>query len=504
MRSDTLGNSMTLAALDSLPVGIFVKGGDLLLVHANDKACSMVDRPRDKLVGRPMETFMSKSQAAYWEKIERQVLESGRQMSFEHEFDWRGARSNYEVNVSRLACEADNEKFVLITLNENSGRPVRSGLDNDENSYRKIIENAPVAFVRTTPDGKIRRCNAAAARLLGFDDENQALREVSNVSRQLYVDPKQRDGLLADLEGEGEALNRELHLKRRDGSRFWSSVSLRRVRDKKNDTYYDSFLFDISPIKAAENAAISASLAKSRFLAKISHEVRTPLSGLLGMLQLIQIGRLGASHEKFLSGAVSAGNNLLHVVNNILDISKIEAGIMRFKQAPFSLHETISTLNARYRPLAEIKGLGLETSIGPEVPGLLLGDDVKLCQILSNLLDNALKHTKSGLITLKAFCRTPSDAEGRIRIHFLVKDSGCGLSDRTRDRLLVQASDDPPDGEKNYRNSGLGLIIVKNFVERMGGTLSLSGSSKQGAEIGFNIETRLAHPETTLGQAGMK
>lgn len=476
--------------LDLLPVGVLVKNNNLKIVHANSKACSMFLDLGDRIAGEMPENFDLQKGDEEWKRAELQVLNSGRQVSLlrKHAADDTG--NVYNVNISRLVTEKDNQRYIIITVQDALKFSKTAPRNDDSENYRSLFEEAPVAIVKSTPDGKLCGCNAAAARMLGFRNEEHVLREVSDLPRQIYVDPRQREKLVADLKDKGWATNRELHLRRRDGSRFWVSANLRHTR-KCGKPYFSSFLFDISSAKAAEDVAISASLAKRRFLVNLSHAIKSPLSGLMGMLQLVQMAGLNQNNERFLCAAISAGDNLLNVVNNILDIYKIEAGMMHIRRQPFSVHEIVSTLDMRFRPQAEAKGLALETIVDPNAPGLLLGDELRLCQLLSSLVDNSIRYSDKGLVQIMAHCSPPHGPGDRLRLHFKIRDSGCGMPDCIRERICSPIVDDQTEFAKDSRGAGLGLLLAKNIANRMGGELSVAEGIRQGTEINVDIEAHL-------------
>ncbi|MGE4293718.1 MAG: PAS domain S-box protein [Desulfovibrio sp.] len=246
-------------------------------------------------------------------------------------------------------------------------------------------------------------------------------------------------------------------------------------------------------LRTAKEAAEAASTAKSMFLANMSHELRTPLNGIHGMIQLMQGTRLDDEQREYAALAVESTKRLTCLLSDILDISRIEAGRMPIISQPFDLRESLLSLKQIFQPSARQSGNRLKFQISPKIPGALLGDSVRLLQVVSNLVGNALKFTSKGLITLEAV-PLPALKPGQYRVLFTVADTGMGIPDNMQDGLFrpfIQVDDSTT---RQCQGAGLGLFISKRLVSLMGGTMTLESNLGAGTTVYFSATFGLADP----------
>jgi two-component system, sensor histidine kinase len=256
----------------------------------------------------------------------------------------------------------------------------------------------------------------------------------------------------------------------------------------------------IAKVTASENlqrhyrqTAEQASQAKSEFLAKMSHEIRTPLHGVLGMLELLQGGKLSPQQAEHLQLAARSAGHLLAVVDEILDFSKIEAGKLELDPEDFDFPEMAADVIALFRPKAAEKGLALEL-VSDNLPRVLYGDSARLRQVLSNLLSNAVKFTDAGHIRLT--CSWQSDAP---RLHILIEDSGIGIAADRLQTIFDPFMQSDNSVARTYGGTGLGLSISARLVKLMGGAIEVESSPGRGARFSFSLplQAATALPATT-------
>ncbi|TDQ84018.1 two-component system sensor histidine kinase BarA [Dongia mobilis] len=240
----------------------------------------------------------------------------------------------------------------------------------------------------------------------------------------------------------------------------------------------------------ARDAADKANRTKSDFLASMSHEIRTPMNGVIGMVHLLKNSPLTPDQHDKLSTLESSAKGLLSLLDDILDISKIEAGRLDLNLAPFSMHDLIADLVALWRPSALSKKLSLDFEIDRQVPPVLIGDSSRIGQVLANFLGNAVKFTHQGGIRLKV-AATPL-AGGRHAVTFAVLDSGIGIAPEVQPRLFQKFSQADASMTRRYGGTGLGLAICRELTQLMGGEVGVQSEPGKGSTFWMRLELQVA------------
>ena len=377
-------------------------------------------------------------------------------------------------------------------------RQAEEALARAEKQYRGIFEHALEGLFQSRPDGLFERVNPALAQILGYDSPAELVSAINDIGRQFYADPGRRAEFMNRVKLSDEVTDFESEVLRRDGSRLWISESVRVFRNAKHEPImFEGVAIDITArreaartLQAAKDAADAANRAKSQFLASMSHELRTPLNGILGYTQILRRDpSLTDKQSDGLSIIHQSADHLLAVINDVLDLAKIEARKLELHPAEFDLHEFVDAVQAFFQPRAREKNLLLETAFSPDLPNLVIGDAQRLRQVAFNLLSNAVKFTSRGGVVFSA------EKIGE-KIRFSVSDTGPGIAPEDQLRLFEPYSQ-IGDHLRHVEGSGLGLNVSRGIVEPMGGRLLLESRPGWGSRFWFEVLLPAAAADAT-------
>ncbi len=253
-------------------------------------------------------------------------------------------------------------------------------------------------------------------------------------------------------------------------------------------------------LKKAETKAKAASQAKSEFLANMSHEIRTPMNGILGTLQLLQMqDELGDDSREFTKTALSSAESLLTLLNDLIDLAKIEAGKLQFEMVPFDLHQIVAEVRGLFAPTATEKGLQIGLQFAPGCPHLIVSDPVRIRQVLSNLVGNAVKFTESGSVRIEVD-RSPTD-----ELMLTVTDTGIGIDEAQKEHIFDAFAQADSSTTRRFGGSGLGLSVCRRLIDGLQGRLTVRSEVGRGSAFEVCVPYSPApvgwQAETTAGAA---
>jgi len=236
----------------------------------------------------------------------------------------------------------------------------------------------------------------------------------------------------------------------------------------------------------AKEVSDTANRAKSQFLANMSHELRTPMAGVLGMLDIVLGGPLEAEQRGFIQTARHSAASLVRILNDILELTRIEAGMLSMEEKPFPLRECLAAVVEIFFAEARRKGLDLVLAVAEEVPETVVGDQLRLRQILTNLVGNAVKFTELGKVELKVKAAN-SVPSGNREITFTITDTGIGIPDEKQSLIFRPFSQVDESNSRKYGGTGLGLVISREIVARMGGTITFDSKERVGSSFTVTV-----------------
>ena len=251
---------------------------------------------------------------------------------------------------------------------------------------------------------------------------------------------------------------------------------------------------NLSELHEAKEAALTAAKAKSAFLANMSHEIRTPMNGVLGMLDMMQDTSLSKTQGDLLRTAYASADSLLAIINDILDFSKIEAGKMTIEHIEISVRDVVNDICTLLGGTATEKGLTLSCDIDPDLPGVLIGDPVRLRQVLTNLIGNAVKFTETGAVRVKV--NLLRCVEHSAQVEFSVEDTGIGIARTVLPQLFDEFTQADGSTTRKFGGTGLGLTISRQLVELMGGNIRVVSTEGQGSTFSFTLDMTICQDQT--------
>jgi PAS domain S-box-containing protein len=358
--------------------------------------------------------------------------------------------------------------------------------------YRLLAERAHDAmlFLRRR-DARILEANRAAVEMYGYSGDE--LRAMTGYDLRTSAQAALADEQLPNNEAFNVVV--ETEHRRKDGSAFPVEVSMQSAF-VDGEHIVLSLIRDLTERKQIEKSiqdalhqATTASRLKSEFVATMSHEIRTPMNGVIGMTELLMETPLTPEQREYAVTARDSAHSLLGVINNILDFSKIEAGKIDLEVVEFDLLHKIESIATLMGVQAHRKGISLMTYVDPAIPARLLGDPVRLRQILTNLVNNALKFTSEGGVAVCA--NLVSATAEQATIHFVIRDTGIGIDAATIPFLFESFRQADGSTTRRFGGTGLGLAIVKNLVEAMGGAVDVQSLPQCGSTFSFTLTFRV-------------
>ena len=382
-----------------------------------------------------------------------------------------------------------------------------AALRESEEKFRTIIETTPDGYFEMDLNGNFTFFNDSMCTILGYSRQ-----EISTINQQEWLDEtnsqKLKDTFHKVLENREPVKSVGWTLISKDGSQRYVESSVSLINDPKgNPAGFGGFIRDVTQRQRAESlyrakmAAEAASRTKSEFLASMSHEIRTPLNAIIGLVELMLSSELPPSQREDLDVVKSSAYSLLSIINNILDFSKIEAGKLEFEQSPFSLQNFLDESLKIMGMKSHEKGIELAYRIAPGVPDRLLGDPIRLRQVLLNLVDNAIKFTEKGEVVVLVAAQ--SIAEYDVYLHISVVDTGIGIP-KDQQRSIFAAYNQGGSGTtRRYGGTGLGLAVSAQLVGLMGGRIKVRSQPGLGSRFRFTAHfTRQQngqyHPQASL------
>lgn len=388
----------------------------------------------------------------------------------------------------------------------------KARLQESEERYRGILENMELGLLELDEHGIITRAFDRFCTMLRYQEAELTGRrpeDIFVVSPEIYRDEQYREERLTS-----EAVIYEQQFTRKDGKVIWAIVSSTPILDRRGQLKgYIGIHYDITErkqleerLQAAKNRAEKAIQAERQFLANMSHEIRTPMNAVIGVTHLLLNTQPTPEQRDYLDSLKFSADSLLSLIDNILDLSKIEASQLSLESSPFSLRRILNNLKQSFQLKVKDKPVSVTLDLDERIDRQLIGDPTRLSQIFTNLLGNAIKFTSRGTIGIKA--RVIARTDKHMSLQFKVFDTGIGIANEKLEFVFQSFKQADSDITRKYGGTGLGLSIVRQLVELMGGNIWVESELGKGTAFIFNLSLPVSEkadnsPEATpLGDVG--
>jgi PAS domain S-box-containing protein len=504
--------------VDANPQLIFLKDWDGRFVLANQAIAEIYGTTVEQLEGKTDADFNpDAAEVETFLRHDREVINSGRTLVIPEEpVTGRTGATRWFQTIKVPLIAADGTRQVLgVSTDITARRHVEEQLRRTADELEALVQAAPVAIIGIDMEGKVLSWHGGAQAMFGWTAEEL-------VGRALAIVPSEKQeefrALRSRVEHGASIVGLETYRVRKDGSRIDVSISYAPLHDHQANTIGATIVYQditerqlIAEQRQARETAEAANYAKSNFLANMSHELRTPLNAIIGFSELLEdqtFGPLNEKQQRYVTNVRTSGRHLLQLVNDILDLAKVEAGRLVLDPESINVNALLQDMQRGLEPLAVAKRQTFTLEIPEELPALI-ADRGKVKQILYNLLSNAIKFTKEGgRLGLRA-SSVPGDDQGQPQIQIAVWDSGIGIAPEDVSRIFLEFEQLDSSYVRQQEGTGLGLALTQRLVEAHGGRIwvesTLGGgstftlllpASRRGSDVGSPVVT----PERILRQ----
>src|SRR5271165_4430099 len=473
--------------LDLANDSIFIRDTEDCITYWNQGAQRLYGWSKEEAIGNVTHTLLKTQHPQSLHNINAQLLATGH---------WEGElvhtrRDGALVTVASswtLQRDEANSPVSVIEMNYNitARKDSEEALRLSEERFSSAFEYAAVGMALVSLSGRWLKVNQALCDSIGY-----SAKELCGKTFQDLTHPDDLETDLANvrqlLDGEISSYKMEKRYFHKEGRVVWALLGVSLLRDKQNKPlYFISQIEDISEIKRSmtrqqelTEKAQAAERAQSDFLAVMSHEIRTPMNGVIGMTGLLLDTGLNPEQRNLAETIRTSGESLLTIINDILDFSKIEAGQMSFEELDFDLREVVEDAVEMMASQAQAKGIELVGGVEPEVSTKVRGDPGRVRQVLANLINNAIKFTKSGEVAIRVSAQEKTETE--LQARFEIKDTGIGIPPETQARLFQPFVQADSSTSRKFGGTGLGLAICKRLAESMNGSIGVESTLGEGS-----------------------
>ncbi|EFL50196.1 PAS/PAC sensor signal transduction histidine kinase [Solidesulfovibrio fructosivorans JJ]] len=470
---------------DATSDAILVLDQDFRVLTANRTAAARFDRDVASMRGRVILDLTEPAVAAARRRHYTEAMTTGRTVRFR---DIRGGRT-YDSVLYRLPGVADAPvRLAIYARDVTEELEAEAMLRESRERLDKIFHLTPAVIAITTQaDARYIDINKTFTDMTGYTREDVIGR--SNRSLDIWLDPKDRERVARTIKRKGIVRNMELRVRFKDGRKATGLLSCIPL-DAYGEPCLLGVMMDITErkdmereLRQAKEAAETASKAKTRFLSVMSHEVRTPMNTILGMVDVLRDSGLTGPQSEYLAALEQAAESLLTLLEDVLTISRLDSGTLQLQTRPYVPADLARQAGEACAPRAEAKGLAFTVAVAPDVPSEACGDPEKICQVLDHLLDNAVKFTATGEVRLEL--ARSLEGTGREVLRYSVIDTGVGIPPDKRQAVFMPFTLLDASTTRSQGGAGLGLALCALLATSMSGRVVLRGGPEGGSAFHF-------------------
>lgn len=481
--------------VESLPLSIFRKDPEGRFTFGNRRFCELMGHPLEELVGKTDFDFFPREMAEKYRHDDEELMRTRKTVDTVEANKQSDGRVHHVHTVKTPLFDSSGRVLGVLGMfwDVTERRRIEEALEHERDLLRSLLDSVPDRIYFKDTHSRFIRASRALAERLGFDDPEKLIGKTDfhlhpqEVAQGFYDDEQRIVQTGVPL------INKVEHQQAPGRPDAWASVTKVPIVNKSGEvTGLVGISRDITDLKRIEDelheardAALELAQQKSQFLATMSHEIRTPMNGIIGMIGLMLDTRLTAKQRDYLETIRQSAETLLTIINDILDLSKLEAGKLVFESLAFDLRDTIETTVELLAGRAQEKGLELLTYVPMDIATGVRGDPGRLRQVLTNLVGNAIKFTEQGEVLVRVVKQ--SETATALTVRLLVSDTGIGVTPEARARIFQSFTQADGSMARRYGGTGLGLSISKQLIESMGGQIGVESEPGQGSTFWFEI-----------------
>ena len=484
--------------IDTAPAYILFIDEMFIFRQVNKAYAEMNGLSIDKVIGRRVEEFVPKHIMVQIVGQVEKMLDEKIMIPFEIKYMVQNQMHYFYAAVNPVySDQGEYQGFIYVGVDISEQRRAAEALFESETKFRALTESAPDGIFILNDDKKITFWNAAAESIFNFKASEALGKHISGllVAEEDIDEYEQQMMDFYDLDsGTISANNMEMAAVDKFGRKFpvdlsfsglkvqgrWMGIGIARDISQRKAMEAD--------LQQAKELAEAANKAKSEFLANMSHEIRTPMNAILGFSQLLQNKVAGEQEKSYVDAINTSGKSLLSLINDILDLSKIEAGRLELEYEAINPYNIFREIENIFSFKISEKGLEFHTEMDKDIPHGLILDEIRLRQVLVNLVGNALKFTSEGYIKISVNKEYSDNDESKLNLIFSVRDSGIGIQQDQQDNIFEAFKQQSGQSTRKFGGTGLGLAISKRLVEMMGGEITLASTIGEGSTFKVKLK----------------